>query len=58
MGTPELSLEGKVAIITGSSGGIGRTLALGFAEAGASVVLVARTAADLEAVTDQIRAKG
>jgi len=58
MGTPELSLEGKVAIITGSSGGIGRPLALGFAEAGASVVLVARTAADLEAAADQIRAKG
>lgn len=58
MGTPELSLGGKVAIITGSSGGIGRTLALGFAEAGASVVLVARTAAELEAAADQIRAKG
>ena len=58
MGTPELSLEGKVAIITGSSGGIGNTLALGFAEAGASVVLVARTAADLEAAADQIGAKG
>ena len=58
MGTPELSLKGKVAIITGSSGGIGRTLALGFVEAGASVVLVARTAAELETAADQIRAKG
>ena len=38
----KLSVEGKVAIITGGSQGIGNGLAKGFAKAGASVVLVAR----------------
>ena len=47
MGIPVLSLEGKVAVITGSSQGIGKTLAVGFAEAGASVVLAARGITEL-----------
>jgi len=52
------SVEGKVVIITGSSKGIGRTLAQGFAKAGASVALVARTISELEATAGEIKAQG
>ena len=40
----EESLQGKVAIVTGASRGIGKAMALGLAAAGASVVVAARTA--------------
>ena len=58
MGIPVLSLEGKVAVITGSSQGIGKALALGFAEAGACVVLAARGITELEATAQEITAQG
>ena len=51
-------LDGQVAVVTGASKGIGRAISLVFAEAGAKVVLAARTLADLEALTDEIRAAG
>ena len=52
------SLEGKVALVTGASRGIGRATAIGFAEAGADVVVASRKLPDLEKVADEIREKG
>ncbi len=58
MSTQLFSLEGKVAIVTGASRGIGRALALGYAEAGADVAVAARHQADLDAVAAEIRSRG
>ncbi|MHC8320445.1 SDR family NAD(P)-dependent oxidoreductase [Pseudomonas sp. GB2N2] len=49
------SLEGKVALVTGASRGLGKAMAYGLAEAGAHVVLAARDHAALLAVVDDIR---
>jgi NAD(P)-dependent dehydrogenase (short-subunit alcohol dehydrogenase family) len=51
-------LAGKVAIVTGASRGIGSAAALALGEAGASVVLAARTTAQAEANARQINAAG
>lgn len=60
MGIPELSLRGKVAIVTGAKRGIGRAIALGFAEAGADVVVCTREPEGdkLETVAKEIRKLG
>jgi NAD(P)-dependent dehydrogenase (short-subunit alcohol dehydrogenase family) len=52
------SLDGKVAVVTGASRGIGRSIALGMAEAGADVVVAARTEADLETLVKEIEGLG
>ena len=51
-------LDGKVAIVTGSGRGIGKGIALAFAEAGADVVCTARTGSEIEAVAAEVRALG
>jgi len=54
----EISLKGKVAIITGASRGIGKAIAIEMAKSGADVVLASRKIADLEKVADEIKATG
>ncbi len=51
-------LERRIAIVTGSSRGIGKAIAVAFAAAGANVVVTARSSADLVAVGAEIRAAG
>ena len=51
-------LGGKVAIVTGASRGIGAAAARAFAEAGAIVVLAARTAEAIAAIAEEINAAG
>ena len=56
--TPSLRLDGKRALVTGAGRGIGLACAAALAEAGAHVVLMARTAATVEAAAAAIRAAG
>ncbi len=51
-------LDGRVALITGASRGIGRSLAKCFAEQGAHLILTARTQGALEELDDELRAAG
>jgi len=51
-------LKDQTAIVTGASQGIGRTLAIALAQAGADVALVSRTRSDLQAVAGEIEATG
>ena len=58
MALAKFSLEGKVALVTGASRGIGRAIALAFADAGADVAISSRKLTDLEIVAEEIKAKG
>ncbi len=49
----DLRIQDKTALITGAGRGIGRACAVAFAEAGAKVIAVARTAADLESLATE-----
>jgi NAD(P)-dependent dehydrogenase (short-subunit alcohol dehydrogenase family) len=55
---PDFRLDDKVAVVTGGSKGLGRAMAIGFAEAGADVVIASRKIEACEAVAAEIRALG
>ncbi|OJW20117.1 MAG: 3-oxoacyl-ACP reductase [Rhodospirillales bacterium 69-11] len=56
--TPSFRLDGRRALVTGAGRGIGVACAAALAEAGAHVVLAARTGTEIEAVAAEIRAEG
>ncbi len=58
MSTQILSLEGKVAVVSGGTSGIGRALSLGLAEAGADVVASARRQQQVDETAAEIEALG
>lgn len=58
MGLERFSLEGKTAVVTGASRGFGEAIAIGLAEAGADVVLAARTESALRGVAVKIETLG
>ncbi|WP_435180555.1 SDR family NAD(P)-dependent oxidoreductase [Halorussus sp. AFM4] len=53
-----VTVEGKRAVVIGGTSGIGRAIALAFAEDGADVVASSRTREAVEAVADEIRNRG
>ena len=55
---PSFRVDGRVALVTGAGAGLGAGIAVGLAEAGADVVLVARTRTPLETVARRIEALG
>ena len=54
----KMKLDGYTALVTGAGKGLGRSIAVGLAQAGANVALLSRTAKDLEAVADEVRQEG
>jgi NAD(P)-dependent dehydrogenase (short-subunit alcohol dehydrogenase family) len=54
----KFNLENKTAVVTGAGRGIGRAISLMLAEAGADVVLTARTAEEIKSAASEIRAGG
>jgi NAD(P)-dependent dehydrogenase (short-subunit alcohol dehydrogenase family) len=55
---PDLNADGKIVVITGASKGLGRAMALGFAEAGADVVVSSRKQEPCEELAEEIRDMG
>ncbi len=57
-GSSRLSLEGRVALVTGAGQGVGRGIAHALADAGASVAAVGRTLSKCETVAEELRERG
>ncbi|MGE5304460.1 MAG: SDR family NAD(P)-dependent oxidoreductase [Alphaproteobacteria bacterium] len=53
-----MQFDGKVALITGAGRGIGKALALGFAEEGAHLIVISRTQAEIDVTAREARATG
>ena len=58
MSHASFNLSNNIALVTGASSGIGETLAIGLADAGAKVVVAARRLDRLKALVNQIKGKG
>jgi NAD(P)-dependent dehydrogenase (short-subunit alcohol dehydrogenase family) len=56
--TPSFRLDGKRALVTGASRGLGRAIAIAFAEAGAAVVLAARAKDEMDATVAALASRG
>ncbi|MCJ7870952.1 SDR family oxidoreductase [Phaeobacter sp. J2-8] len=56
--TKDKDLAGKTAVITGAGRGLGRSIAMSFARAGADIAICSRTVAELEAVKSEVEAEG
>jgi NAD(P)-dependent dehydrogenase (short-subunit alcohol dehydrogenase family) len=54
----KINLQGKSALVTGASRGIGRATALALAEVGVDLIVTARSQVELETLADEISAKG
>ncbi|QHS22541.1 glucose 1-dehydrogenase [Virgibacillus sp. MSP4-1] len=54
---PSFNLNGKTAVITGATKGIGKAISTAYAEAGAHVVLISRTQEDLDRMDDELKAQ-
>lgn len=54
----DLGIDGRVALVTGASRGIGRAIAVALAAEGARVAVASRSVSDVEAVADAIGARG
>jgi NAD(P)-dependent dehydrogenase (short-subunit alcohol dehydrogenase family) len=57
-GTRLFDLTDKIALVTGAGRGVGRTVALALAAAGADIVACARTAPEIEALSTEVRSLG
>jgi short-subunit dehydrogenase len=56
--TPQLSLSGQAAVVTGATGGVARGIAVELARSGATVYLTGRSRAKLDDVVAEIAAAG